>query len=115
MRISDWSSDVCSSDLRDGRGPHVEGGPGPLRVHRMREMSERVSGLEHRQAALAEALDHEPAGPPVRGRTEDPRGRKDVRRYPEDPARPGDRGRGSRVGLQDVRSLYAGEIGRAHV
>src|SRR3546814_9953267 len=26
MRISDWSSDVCSSDLADGRGARVHGG-----------------------------------------------------------------------------------------
>src|SRR3546814_7026171 len=26
MRISDWSSDVCSSDLADGQGARVHGG-----------------------------------------------------------------------------------------
>src|SRR3546814_5749695 len=31
MRISDWSSDVCSSDLRRGKGGHRTGGQaGPL-------------------------------------------------------------------------------------
>src|SRR3546814_9428363 len=27
MRISDWSSDVCSSDLTNGAGAHGQGGP----------------------------------------------------------------------------------------
>src|SRR3546814_12488256 len=33
MRISDWSSDVCSSDLRSHRGPLRRGRPGRRQPH----------------------------------------------------------------------------------
>src|SRR3546814_2601559 len=40
MRISDWSSDVCSSDLQDG--DHPVGRPGALR--RLVDAGERLQG-----------------------------------------------------------------------
>src|SRR3546814_1033603 len=36
MRISDWSSDVCSSDLRGDEGDGQDGGPGDGRLPRRR-------------------------------------------------------------------------------
>src|SRR3546814_18342203 len=35
MRISDWSSDVCSSDLRVGRRPEGGFGDRPIRLERV--------------------------------------------------------------------------------
>ena len=50
---------------REGRGLHLEG-PARLRhVHRVRPLPEPVPGVEHRQAALAQAAHHEPARPRV--------------------------------------------------
>ena len=40
----------------------------PLRVHRVRALPERVPGVEHGQAALAQAPGHEPARPPASSR-----------------------------------------------
>src|SRR3546814_1946069 len=67
MRISDWSSDVCSSDLVDGRRvleaapqarpPHP---PRVLRLQPLRRQPLRCGGegtLHHRAPALA---DHQP-------------------------------------------------------
>ncbi len=62
---------------------------------------------------IAQAPDHEPAGSPVRGRAEDPRGRANLERAPEDGARLRDRGRGGGVGLHDVRGMHAG-VSRGH-
>ena len=51
---------------RQGRGLHLEG-PARLRdLHRVRSLPVAVPGVEHRQAAVAEAADHGPARPPVR-------------------------------------------------
>src|SRR3546814_7672886 len=56
MRISDWSSDVCSSDLELGKGAGaVAHGFLPGRVH-LAEGDGKALGLEHRieaEAALA--------------------------------------------------------------
>src|SRR3546814_14049403 len=46
MRISDWSSDVCSSDLRAGRRPIGLFGPDTA----------RIVAFEHCDAALGRAL-----------------------------------------------------------
>src|SRR3546814_3389669 len=58
MRISDWSSDVCSSDLRDGafrdprpaiaRQPGEEGAPAPQRSEERRVGKECVSTCRSR-------------------------------------------------------------------
>src|SRR3546814_7591935 len=57
MRISDWSSDVCSSDLSPGRLlPAPPGGEAPLkRVGSTAVLLEHVANL-HRRAALAFAF-----------------------------------------------------------
>src|SRR3546814_19068841 len=47
MRISDWSSYVCSSDLLVDRAPHREGIPGF--AHRPRDIGDhRLAGRAHR-------------------------------------------------------------------
>src|SRR3546814_20863376 len=62
MRISDWSSDVCSSDLRGVLRPHLgrhrelQHPRHLLRVAHLRERVE-VAQLLLRRAAAAEALD----------------------------------------------------------
>ena len=48
------------------RGLHVEGLPRLRDLHRVRPLPVAVPGVEHRQAAVAEARDHGPARPPVR-------------------------------------------------
>src|SRR3546814_220954 len=58
MRISDWSSDVCSSDLGAGRGACAEaaGAAGDLR--RLRGLAQRVGkgpGVREAAAVLARA------------------------------------------------------------
>src|SRR3546814_6077269 len=45
MRISDWSSDVCSSDLGSGRGP---GGTWPSRTRWVWSRRARVTGVARR-------------------------------------------------------------------
>src|SRR3546814_16827477 len=47
MRISDWSSDVCSSDL-EGREPHLVG------VEHQREQQGEAQHHRHHDAAVAE-------------------------------------------------------------
>ena len=51
---------------RQDRGLHLEGLPRLHHLHRVRPLPVAVPGLEHRQAAVAQARDHEPARPPVR-------------------------------------------------
>ena len=48
------------------RGLHLEGLPRLRHLHRVRPLPVPVPGLEHRQAAVAQAADHGPARPPVR-------------------------------------------------
>src|SRR5205807_7916946 len=47
-------------------GAHLEGDPRHVRLYRVRPVPERLPRMEHRQAAVTEAADHEPAGPRVR-------------------------------------------------
>ena len=94
----------------DGRGHHprhrldrgllVEG-PARLRdLHRVRPLPEPVPGLEHREAALAEDADHEPAGPRVPHRFLPPGRRGQARQAAR--GRPRARGRGrARPGRRD--------------
>jgi hypothetical protein len=51
---------------RQDRGLHLEGHARLRHLHRVRALPEPVPGLEHRQAAVAQARDHGPARPPVR-------------------------------------------------
>ena len=68
-----------------GRALLLEGHPRLLHLHRVRPLPVAVPGLEHRQAAVAQAADHEPARPrPRQGPL--PAGRR----------RQGRRGRGAR-------------------
>ena len=86
---------------RQDRGLHLEGHARLRDLHRVRSLPEPVPGVEHRQAALAEAADHGPARPHVReGAVHDRRqgharrgrrhpGRRGQRRRPRRPRRPG--------------------------
>src|SRR3546814_15044969 len=49
MRISDWSSDVCSSDLRHPRAPRAPAPPAPCRSIAPGRNSPRIGGqrLDH--------------------------------------------------------------------
>src|SRR3546814_10386516 len=104
MRISDWSSDVCSSDLRGRRAAHGPAGrPGP--------------GVRRRADALVEA-DHQvharrrDAQARGEGRTavagadaRRARGRGDGRRGPRG-ARAGVRARGKRLGPARMTTTF---------
>src|SRR3546814_3217721 len=71
MRISDWSSDVCSSDLRDRRHPvSVRPGQGEGAAGRGR-LSRRLQGdvLRLPRPALLRGGDQLPAGGGHRGRS----------------------------------------------
>src|SRR3546814_8003932 len=60
MRISDWSSDVCSSDLRDGgaAGPSQEIGLARPARHAKIEPMGSIGLFDHRHlAALVEVVD----------------------------------------------------------
>src|SRR3546814_18298294 len=60
MRISDWSSDVCSSDLDDGRKTH---GFGALVLAQRRPQPVEIVALGRRTLAAA---DHQPQSPVAR-------------------------------------------------
>src|SRR3546814_9768660 len=77
MRISDWSSDVCSSDLRDRR---VQEGPDPVGV--MQPAREPGHGHEHHQHPQPERARRAPV--------EHPR-REHRQRRPQAGLEPGDR------------------------
>ena len=96
----------------DARGPHVEGGARPLRLHGVRAVPERVPRVEHRQAPLAEAPRDGPARPPLRAGPGDRR--REGRRHGlrEGRARPRrHRSRGHLV-VHDLRGVHAGVPGR---
>ena len=67
-RLHGRGEPVRGHRLRQGqdRGLHLEGLPRLRHLHRVRPLPVPVPGLEHRQAAVAEAGDHGPARPPVR-------------------------------------------------
>src|SRR3546814_9712333 len=73
MRISDWSSDVCSSDLRpeafatiDPAGSdHEEGIERRRRNHVERRRLERRCARAHDDENAGEADDHRPPAPPT--------------------------------------------------
>src|SRR3546814_20353375 len=62
MRISDWSSDVCSSDLLDAR--HLDGQPlaRPAEAHELRGDAELDAAVERRVAAAERDLAPADAG-----------------------------------------------------
>src|SRR3546814_5264142 len=46
MRISDWSSDVCSSDLKDDKTPGIEGlGYSPEHLAEFERMRQNAEGI----------------------------------------------------------------------
>src|SRR3546814_15799091 len=61
MRISDWSSDVCSSDLRSACRPALGGQPARLRRARRRRRDHRGEACMCRALLLAVALVSPPA------------------------------------------------------
>src|SRR3546814_4507986 len=69
MRISDWSSDVCSSDLladlrRDGIDSQLEGEPEGV-VRRRLQHGDNLARIDEREAA-AEKIDAAATGPRAR-------------------------------------------------
>ena len=52
---------------RHGAGPDLEADDGHVLLHRVRALPGRLPRLEHRQGALAQAADHGPARPGLRG------------------------------------------------
>src|SRR3546814_16256339 len=61
MRISDWSSDVCSSDLRSACRPALGGQPARLRRARRQRRDHRGEACMSRALLLAVALVPTPA------------------------------------------------------
>src|SRR3546814_9319884 len=65
MRISDWSSDVCSSDLRERRAPRVVGGnlqrnrTDDRRDNERRERTPRVVGGDLQRNRVNDRRDDE--------------------------------------------------------
>ena len=85
---------------RQGRGLHLEGHARLRDLHRVRSLPVAVPGLEHRQAAVAEARDHGPARPPVREGAVPPR-----------PVRRSDRGPGVDDAGADGAATHVPEAG----
>src|SRR3546814_16110562 len=52
MRISDWSSDVCSSDLRDASGKHIPPDAGGATPDRARKLAQPGNGAHQRSHEL---------------------------------------------------------------
>src|SRR3546814_9582096 len=80
MRISDWSSDVCSSDLRDGR--QGDSGESPQQWHQRCATASRCDGEgkqcaqpeDNRRGVKHDGWDREPArrrGRDMAGRSEE--------------------------------------------
>src|SRR3546814_12876774 len=68
MRISDWSSDVCSSDLPDGDAPAGDGaGDRQDGVARLRERRMVVVAGDHPGLGDVADVEHPEAGVPDRG------------------------------------------------
>src|SRR3546814_14314360 len=66
MRISDWSSDVCSSDLPDS--PQVEDGPRPLQGLYLDPEAQRLPVAAYDDHAPAEYADRDPDSQPADAR-----------------------------------------------
>ena len=89
---------------RHGGRPHLEADTRHLLLHRVRALPGRLPRLDHRQGAVAEAADHGPARPGLRGGAQaDPR-RGRLRALAARAER-GDRQRG--LGLRDLRGVRA--------
>src|SRR3546814_12072397 len=66
MRISDWSSDVCSSDLVLVERLHVQLGPAPqLLLHRHSALLQRVHNASESLCSPAEHMPDRAPGQPV--------------------------------------------------
>src|SRR3546814_10861177 len=62
MRISDWSSDVCSSDLRVGRTRHAVQSPhGDAHIRAIGTGTHRPGGAPHPFAGAARIAGHDRA------------------------------------------------------
>src|SRR3546814_13922521 len=66
MRISDWSSDVCSSDLPDS--PQVEDGSRPLQGLYLDPEAQRLQVAAYDDHAPAEYADRDPDSQPADAR-----------------------------------------------
>ena len=66
LRRDRGSGRRCQPRRGQGRGLHLEGAAGLHLLHRVRSVPVPVPGLEHREAAVAQAADHGAAGPRVR-------------------------------------------------
>ena len=94
-------------------GSDAQGAAGPLRVHRVRPVPERLPRMEHGQTAVPEAADHGPAGSPARGGTERPAGAGRGRDARSGGAGARHRRRRRRVVVHDVRRVRPG-VPRGH-
>src|SRR3546814_15432252 len=70
MRISDWSSDVCSSDLQILRQHPADEGAGTGVAFQVAFAQELVEGADHGIARAAEFARQRPAGRQARARRE---------------------------------------------
>src|SRR3546814_4999550 len=70
MRISDWSSDVCSSDLQILRQHPADEGAGTGVAFQVAFAQELVEGADHGIARAAELARQRPAGRQARARRE---------------------------------------------
>src|SRR3546814_20620377 len=66
MRISDWSSDVCSSDLRAGRTPGIVAARDDDAVDARHQARRRRARTPERAVGDARALGARPGGVPQR-------------------------------------------------
>src|SRR3990172_2710410 len=90
--------------------------PHSKHLHRVRPLPGRLPRKLHRQGSVAQASDHGPPGPPLRGRPECPVGARRGRGPRVTAASPDGRDRRGRVGLRHLRRLRARVPGldRAH-
>src|SRR3546814_15534723 len=71
MRISDWSSDVCSSDLESLRVHHVD----------LQAVDRHLSQVVERGKAATEVIEHDPATVLAQPINEPPRGIEIAQRH----------------------------------
>ena len=107
-RLEPLRFDGPDEEMRFGagtvRGPHLEADDRHVLLHRVRALPGRLPGLDHRQGAVAEAADHGPARPGLRGGPAAAARRRGLRAAAARAER-GDRRRG--LGLRDLRRLRA--------